>query len=61
MFFNMLNAGVVSRSEPDSTTIMFEPNSKVGDMGKYIKNEPYTASATFSQGDWYIVDMDPDF
>lgn len=61
MFFNMLNPSISSRSEPDTSTMMFEPGSKVGDTNKYFKNIPYNASSGYSSGDWYIVDMDPDF
>ena len=61
MFFNMLSPSTSSRSEPDSTTAMFQPGTKVGDTGKYIKNIPYTASGGFSSGDWYIVNMNDEF
>ena len=62
MFFNMLTASVTSRSESDSTTTMFQPGSKVGDLNKYINKTPYTGNGGgFSTGDWYIVDMSSDF
>ncbi len=62
MFFNMLSPSVTSRNEFNTSTSMFEPGAKVGDMGKYIKNTPYTVVGSgFSQGDWYIVDMSTDF
>ena len=60
MFFNMLTASVATRSEVDSTTVMFQTGSRVGDTGKYFNTKPYSASA-FSTGDWFIIDMDPDF
>ena len=39
---------------------MFEPGAKVGDTGKYINTIPHTAGS-FSEGDWYIVEMSSDF
>ena len=61
MFFNMLSPSISSRSEADASTVMFEPGSKVGDQNKYMKNIPYTTTGAWSRGDWYIIDMDPDF
>ena len=61
MFFNMLSPSVSSRSEADTSTVMFEPGSRVGDMNKYMKNIPYTTTGAWSPGDWYIIDMDPNF
>ena len=60
MFFNMLSPSVSSRNEYNTSTIMFEPGAKVGDTGKYINNIPYT-TGSFSEEDWYIVDMSTDF
>ena len=61
MFFNMLNPSVTLRSESDSTTTMFQPGSKVGDLAKYINKTPYTGSGSFATGDWYIIDMNDEF
>ena len=59
----MLSASITSRSESDSTSVMFEPGSKVGDNGKYINTIPYTVSnsGVFSTGDWFILDMNDEF
>lgn len=61
MFFNMLSASTASRNEVDTTTTMFEPGSKVGDTGKYVNAIPYTGSGSFSEKDWYIIDMNEEF
>ena len=53
----MLSASTTNRNEPDTTTVMFEPGSKVGDNGQYINTIPYTGSGSFSTGDWFILDM----
>lgn len=60
MFFNMLTPSITNRNEPDSTTVMFGPGSKVGDYGKFINVNPYTGG-TFTTGDWYIVEMNNEF
>lgn len=63
MFFNMLSPSISSRNEPDTTSVMFEPGSRIGDNGKYINNIPYTVSHSglFHTNDWYIVDMNEEF
>ena len=50
MFFNMLSPSISSRSEADTSTAMFEPGLKVGDVNKYMKNILYTSRA-WSIGD----------
>lgn len=60
MFFNMLTPSITNRNEVDTSTVMFGPGSKVGDYGKFINVMPYTG-ATFSSGDWYIVEMNSQF
>ena len=39
---------------------MFEPGSRIGDVNKFFKTIPHSGSG-FSEGDWFIVDMDKDF
>lgn len=60
MFFNMLTSGITYRSEVDSTTVMFEPGSRVGDEDHYFLAIPYSATS-FSQGDWFVIDMNTEF
>ena len=51
----MLTPSITNRNEVDSTTVMFQPGSRVGDYGKYFNVMPYTGAGTFSPGDWYII------
>ena len=60
MFFNMLSASITSRNEVDTSTVMFEPGTRVGDYGKYINSVPYTVGG-FATDDWYIVDLNSEF
>ena len=57
----MLTPSISTFNEADSTTTMFQPGSKVGDENKYFNAIPVTQAASYSKGDWYILDMDPDF
>lgn len=52
----MLNPSISNINEPDSTTLMFEPGAKVGDLNKYVNQTPWSNS-NFSQYDWYICEM----
>jgi hypothetical protein len=60
MFFDMRNPSISLSSELDSSTSMFQPGAKVGDLDKYLTITPYTPS-TFNSGDWFILDLDPAF
>ena len=61
MFINMLSPSISSSAEADSTTAMFQPGSGVGDSGRYFNAIPLTNSGTFSEEDWYVVEMSSDF
>lgn len=60
MFIDMRTPSITLASETNSASTMFEPGAKVGDTDKYFIVTPYTPG-TFSSGDWFIVDMDPNF
>lgn len=60
MFIDMRAASITSRSELNSSTLMFQPGSTIGDTDKYMNITPYSASS-FSQNDWFIMDLDPQF
>lgn len=39
---------------------MFQPGSTIGQTNRYLNITPYSASS-FSNNDWFIVDLDPQF
>lgn len=60
MFFDMLTASITSRSEVNSSSVMFQPGSTVGQSNRFFNITPYTGN-TFNTNDWFIVNLDPQF
>ena len=45
MFMDMRSASITNRNEVDSSTIMFQPGSNIGDTNIYMNITPYSASS----------------
>jgi len=45
MFIDMRTASITNRNEDNSSTLMFQPGSTIGDTNRYMNITPYSASA----------------
>ena len=45
MFMDMRSASITNRNEVDSSTLMFQPGSTIGDTNRYMNITPYSASS----------------
>jgi len=43
----MLDASISTPTNSDTTSQMFEPGAKVGDLNKYVNHIPYNASGGY--------------
>ena len=60
MFIDMVPSAISNINEQNSNSAFFQPGAYVGMPNQYFNITPYTAS-TFSNNDWWIVDLDPQF
>ena len=60
MFFDMLTPVITTLNEVNSSELLFQPGSTIGQTNRYINITPY-AQGTYSNNDWFILDFDPQF